>query len=257
MTFLDSLLQTALLAERADTLRLPTRVRYLRIDPEKHLKHVVEKDGIQVVELRNDIATNGCVAGGVECCDLTAHTVSRRMQGSGQLYHEKIHFVPHFDEHALSEFPKEKKALTEYTAMLKQVIARGLQAWKAKGLLSSLTNSATLEKALVELAPHAKTPIDEVLYKKFSEDNKCSLLKSFEEAFKIASGDQTPAEFATTVKNHLRTVKTIFETDRMWAAGLVHDRIIKTLQVNIIQIWLNRDHNENSNTYFPFAGYRN
>jgi hypothetical protein len=36
-------LQTALLAERADTLRLPTRVRYLRIDPAKHLSSVEER----------------------------------------------------------------------------------------------------------------------------------------------------------------------------------------------------------------------
>ena len=43
VTFLDSLLQTALLAERADTLRLPTRVRYLRIDPVRHLECIEEK----------------------------------------------------------------------------------------------------------------------------------------------------------------------------------------------------------------------
>lgn len=55
-------------------------------------------DGIQVVELRNDIATNGCVAGGVECCDLTAHTVQRRMQTSGRLYLEKLYFVKNFDD---------------------------------------------------------------------------------------------------------------------------------------------------------------
>lgn len=120
VTFLDSLLQTALLAERADTLRLPTRVRYLRIDPEKHLKSVVERDGIQVIELRNDVATNGCVAGGVECCDLTAHTVARRMQISGQLYHEKINFVPHFDNEALAQFPKDRRDLGDYTKLLKQ-----------------------------------------------------------------------------------------------------------------------------------------
>ena len=97
VTFLDSLLQTALLAERADSLRLPTRVRYLRVDPNKHLEHVEERDGIQVIELYNDIATNGCIAGGVECCDLTAHTVARRMQTSGQLYLEKLMFVKHID----------------------------------------------------------------------------------------------------------------------------------------------------------------
>lgn len=49
VTFLDSLLQTALLAERGDSLRLPTRVRYLRIDPIKHLEHIIEK-GISVIK---------------------------------------------------------------------------------------------------------------------------------------------------------------------------------------------------------------
>uniref|UniRef100_A0A914S4R3 Fatty acid synthase n=1 Tax=Parascaris equorum TaxID=6256 RepID=A0A914S4R3_PAREQ len=108
ITFLDSLLQTALLAERAYSLRLPTRVRYIRIDPVKHLEHIQERvhflDGIQVIELRNDIATNGCVAGGVECCDLTAHTVARRLQSAGQLYHEKLYFITHFDTAYLPPF---------------------------------------------------------------------------------------------------------------------------------------------------------
>lgn len=48
VTFLDSLLQTALLAERADSLRLPTRVRYLRIDPVKHMEHIQERGNFTV-----------------------------------------------------------------------------------------------------------------------------------------------------------------------------------------------------------------
>ena len=53
VSFLDSLLQTTLLferadtllSERADTLRVPTRLRYMRIDPVRHLKNVTELDG--------------------------------------------------------------------------------------------------------------------------------------------------------------------------------------------------------------------
>ncbi|GMR51168.1 hypothetical protein PMAYCL1PPCAC_21363, partial [Pristionchus mayeri] len=228
VTFLDTLLQASLLTERADTLRLPTRVRYMRIDPEKHLKSVVVKDGIEVIELKNDLATDGCVAGGVECVDVITNTVARRPQGSGQLYHEKVHFVPHFDDHALAAFPKEKKALEEYTTLLKQVIARGLAGLKIKGLLAALPNAATLEKALAELAPFTKTSIDEVTHKRLSEDNKCFILKAFEELFKITASE--PREFAATVVNHIKAVKAAFETDRMWAAALVHDRMIKTLQ---------------------------
>lgn len=53
VTFLDSLLQTALLAERADSLRLPTRVRYLRIDPVKHMEHIQEKGDFLFVQAKN------------------------------------------------------------------------------------------------------------------------------------------------------------------------------------------------------------
>ena len=55
-------------------------------------------DGIQVVQLRNDIPTNGCIAGGVECCELTAYTIQRRPQPSGQLFLEKLYFVKHLDD---------------------------------------------------------------------------------------------------------------------------------------------------------------
>lgn len=59
VSFLDSLLQTALLAERADTLRLPTRLRYMRIDPKKHLESVTELDGVKVRLLSPSPHTNG------------------------------------------------------------------------------------------------------------------------------------------------------------------------------------------------------
>ncbi len=43
VTFLDSLLQMTILVERTDTLRLPTRLRYIRIDPVRHAKSIVEE----------------------------------------------------------------------------------------------------------------------------------------------------------------------------------------------------------------------
>ncbi len=55
-------------------------------------------DGIQVIELRNDVTTNGCIAGGVECCDLAAHTVQRRIQTAGTMYLERLYFIKHIDD---------------------------------------------------------------------------------------------------------------------------------------------------------------
>ena len=45
----------------------------------------------------NEVATKGCVAGGIECCDLVAQTMPRRLQPAGPLYLEKIYFVKHID----------------------------------------------------------------------------------------------------------------------------------------------------------------
>lgn len=179
VTFLDSLLQTALLAERTDTLRLPTRVRHLRIDPVKHLEHIVEKDGIQVVELRNDHATNGCVAGGVECCDLNAHTVSRRIQTSGQMYHEKIYFVPHFDSNCLKEHVSTAENLAEYTVALRNELANGFAKWKTSGMLQKLKNGALLQQALEALTSSKQPEVSAERIQQFKNDGKCTVLHNF------------------------------------------------------------------------------
>ncbi|WKY15735.1 hypothetical protein Q1695_000877 [Nippostrongylus brasiliensis] len=231
VTFLDSLLQTALLAERADTLRLPTRVRHLRIDPVKHLEHLIEKDGIQVFELRNDHATNGCIAGGVECCDLTAHTVSRRLQTSGQLYHERIFFVPHFDDNCLKDFQKERNLIVNYTRALKAVVARGLASWEKHGILSRITNGQILRTVLNKLEPFAGEHMTEESLRTFLEDSKCSVLHAFDEIFKLEfSNDMTATDFEAVVVNKMKHVKAVFDCDRVWGVALSLDRVVKTVQ---------------------------
>ncbi|CAI4233223.1 unnamed protein product [Auanema sp. JU1783] len=234
VTFLDSLLQTALLAERSDTLRLPTRVRHLRIDPVKHLNYIVEKDGIQVVELRNDHATNGCIAGGVECCDLNAHTVQRRLQTAGQLYYERIHFVPHQDVDAFSakEFNKERDTLKQYKACLKYVIGQGLNKWiSSGGDLDTLSNGSRLKLVAQSLK---NTPtVESSVVERFVGDSRCPVIHSLVELFKLnwpAAGAADYSSFPQKVSATLDSVKTIFDSDRLWAAALTQDRILKTVQ---------------------------
>uniref|UniRef100_A0A915D6Q3 Fatty acid synthase n=1 Tax=Ditylenchus dipsaci TaxID=166011 RepID=A0A915D6Q3_9BILA len=226
VTFLDSLLQTALLAERADTLRLPTRVRYLRIDPLKHLESVEERDGIQVVELRNDVATNGCVAGGVECCDLNAHTVQRRMQTSGQLFLEKLFFVKHFDDEALSEFPKDRQTLMEYRPLLYATLAQGLKKWSAAGAFSKLRNGKHFEKAFKQLSTR-QHKLSEEVHKKYIGDSKCTLLAAMEEIFNISP---THPDFDQMVTNKTKSLYKALDSDKFWAAGLLNDRLLKSCQ---------------------------
>ncbi|CAD5216831.1 unnamed protein product [Bursaphelenchus okinawaensis] len=224
VTFLDSLLQTALLAERNDTLKLPTRVRYLRIDPAKHLASVEEKDGIQVVELRNDISTNGCVAGGVECCDLNAQTVQRRMQSAGQLYLEKLYFVKHFDENALSEFPKDAERFAQYANALKGYLQKGLQGWKDAKVLDKIPGFPQLLANLTE----QKVEFNEEVFEKLKEDSKCTLAQAVAEIFENIPTDS--ADFAANVANKMKSVYKTFDSDRYWASCMLHDRLLKTAQ---------------------------
>ncbi|VDN07232.1 unnamed protein product [Thelazia callipaeda] len=228
VTFLDSLLQTALLAERADSLRLPTRVRYLRIDPVKHLERVQEKDGIQVIELRNDIATNGCVAGGVECCDLTAHTVARRLQSAGQLYYEKVYFTKHFDQNAFDEFPQIREKLSAYRHFLRSILANGLAKWEVNGCLKKLTNGALLSDAVRKFTEFMN-PVSETEHKRWLDDSQSPVATIFDEVFAMKINDDFK-EFENKVAEKMQNTMKIFSMDRLWSAAFVYDRILKTVQ---------------------------
>uniref|UniRef100_A0AC35U6Z3 Carrier domain-containing protein n=1 Tax=Rhabditophanes sp. KR3021 TaxID=114890 RepID=A0AC35U6Z3_9BILA len=236
VTFLDSLLQTALLAERADTLRLPTRVRYLRVDPVKQLENIQEVDGLNIIELRNDISTNGCVAGGVECCDLTSNTVSRRLQIQGQLFTEKIFHIKHFDLLALQEnFTKEAQILTAYKQSLRTIICKGLKNWKDIGILKDFSKAATLAKALEGLKCVNYT-LDPVNHRKYLENTEFALFNTLDDVFNMKKGKEDDAsDFETNVVNKIKASYKIFDCDTLWAAALVHDRIFKIVQDIIIE----------------------
>uniref|UniRef100_A0A0K0ESV2 Fatty acid synthase n=1 Tax=Strongyloides stercoralis TaxID=6248 RepID=A0A0K0ESV2_STRER len=235
VTFLDSLLQTALLAERADSLRLPTRIRYLRIDPNKQLESIQEKDGIQVIELRNDIATNGCTAGGVECCDLTSHTVTRRMQTSGQLFLEKIYFIKHFDENAFEMFPNDAIEVTTYKKSLKSLLLNGLLKWKELGLLDSSKNNKIYNAILSELKKNLIEK-NRFIEKKYLDESQYSLFHTLDEIFKLEKGKEDDSiDFENNVTNKIKNSYKIFDADKLWAAAFLHDRILKSVQDIVIE----------------------
>lgn len=106
VTFLDAMLQCAILADDLTSLRLPVRLRYLRIDPEKHRSSAKafddSKDEIQYIEAVNDLETQGCYAGGIEICELVAQSVARRPQASN-VTKERVAFVPYYDDRCLTD----------------------------------------------------------------------------------------------------------------------------------------------------------
>ncbi len=125
-----------------------------------------------MIELRNDILTNGCVAGGVECCDLTAQTVPRRLHSSGRVFLERIHFVKHYNTNALDKFGRDQSALTVYRQLVRSVIATGLARWHDSGIMDKLTNGALLNEAYESSKSYRSATIDQDLLQKHLEDSK-------------------------------------------------------------------------------------
>lgn len=169
------------------------------------------------------------MAGGVECCDLTAHTVARRIQTSGQLYHEKIFFVKHFDTHALTDFPKEKMILKEYTRVLYHVLFTGLSKWDKEGILGQFRQGKLLQNVLKSLKIENATE-DEV--NRWLNDQKAPLLYALNDAFetKYYKNDYTIEEFEEQIRNKLKALKSSFEKDFFWNSVMNQDRIFKTVQ---------------------------
>lgn len=177
VTFLDSLLQCALLREKAETLRLPVRLRYLRVDPIKHRECVTELgeklkcftnlitlinflspilDDLQVIHARTDASTNGCCAGGVEVRELTCTTVPRRLHAQQQVSIEKVYFLPHFSSECFLEYPKLRTQLHEYRDFLIPYVEGGLKQLVDLTAKSEkkLPNSENVTMALKKLTGH-------------------------------------------------------------------------------------------------------
>ncbi|KRX40198.1 Fatty acid synthase [Trichinella murrelli] len=161
VTFLDSVLQTALLFEKADTLKLPTRLRYLRIDPQKHLKSVIHNENLKLVTSRSDSATKGFSAGGVEVCELIAQTVPRRLNHGEKVHIERVHFTPNYSQNCFINFPDIREKLLKYKPVCLALFRKFLQT-QAKAM-DRLFDVDIFEMFRLKLTEASDTVASEIL----------------------------------------------------------------------------------------------
>uniref|UniRef100_A0A8C0C432 Fatty acid synthase n=1 Tax=Buteo japonicus TaxID=224669 RepID=A0A8C0C432_9AVES len=95
VTFLDTLLHVTILAESGRSLRLPTRIRSVYIDPVLHQKQVS-------VDVVVDHCLDSLKAGGVQINGLHASVAPRRQQERIPPTLEKFCFVPYTESNCLS-----------------------------------------------------------------------------------------------------------------------------------------------------------
>ncbi|NWS73173.1 FAS synthase, partial [Crotophaga sulcirostris] len=103
VTFLDTLLHLAVFGEVGRSLRLPTRLRSVSIDPVLHQEQVYEyKDDVKVVDVVMDQCLQSIKGGGVEINGLHASVAPRRQQERVPPTLEKFCFVPYTEKNCLS-----------------------------------------------------------------------------------------------------------------------------------------------------------
>uniref|UniRef100_A0A8C4V1P6 Fatty acid synthase n=1 Tax=Falco tinnunculus TaxID=100819 RepID=A0A8C4V1P6_FALTI len=103
VTFLDTLLHVIILAETGRSLRLPTRIRSVCIDPVLHQEQVCQyQDNVEACDVVVDHCLNSLRAGGVQINGLHASVAPRRQQERIPPTLEKFCFVPYTESDCLS-----------------------------------------------------------------------------------------------------------------------------------------------------------
>nr|XP_025034359.1 fatty acid synthase [Pelodiscus sinensis] len=103
VTFLDTLLQMIILGETGHSLRLPTRIRSVCIDPALHQERVHKyQEDTEACDVVVDRCLDNIMAGGVRICGLHATVAPRRQQEQIPPTLETFCFVPYVEKDCLS-----------------------------------------------------------------------------------------------------------------------------------------------------------
>uniref|UniRef100_A0A250Y8F2 Fatty acid synthase n=1 Tax=Castor canadensis TaxID=51338 RepID=A0A250Y8F2_CASCN len=103
VSFLDTMLQMSILGMRQRSLRLPTRIAAIHIDPAAHLQKVYALQGTQVANVVVNHCLSMTVAGGARISRLHTSVAPRRQQEQMVPILEKFCFTPHVEVGCLSE----------------------------------------------------------------------------------------------------------------------------------------------------------
>uniref|UniRef100_A0A8P4GFA7 Fatty acid synthase n=1 Tax=Dicentrarchus labrax TaxID=13489 RepID=A0A8P4GFA7_DICLA len=135
VTFLDTMLQMIVVGLSGRSLRLPTRIRSMCVDPAIHLEKVCEyADGKQAVDVNVNRCLDNIVAGGVQICGLHATVAPRRQQQQSAPTLEEFVFVPYVETECLTANGK----LAEQLRLCKGLITRLQQKLAPHGVKLSI-----------------------------------------------------------------------------------------------------------------------
>ena len=100
VSFLDAMLQIQVLSLPGRSLRLPTRIKRLTIDPSLQKEQVREGESGEEVKVVVDRALDSCSAGGVQIFGLHATVAPRRQKQQAAPTLERFSFSPYFEDNS-------------------------------------------------------------------------------------------------------------------------------------------------------------
>ena len=182
VSFLDTMLQMSILPQPGKALRLPTRIKRVRIDPIEHQSHVILEDleapGVQVVV---DKITDTCVAGGVEMLSLHATVAPRRQNAQKPPVLEDYFFVPYHEHNMIAT---ENETLVSYWETVEAYCSQSLRQLinVYANYKNSLPNKQFLESLAADLP---KTKVSDLEIQAYSDVQTYPLLNHLKNIFTL------------------------------------------------------------------------
>lgn len=124
ISYLDTMLQFSILGMSTRNLYLPTRLQYIKINPDVHFKIAESENGVPVVM---DRTINACVSGGVEMKGIKASLAPRRQGQQAPPTLEEYCFIPYEETKVISRTPDVSKKLNLYNDLCVSYIISKLQ----------------------------------------------------------------------------------------------------------------------------------
>jgi len=145
ISYIDNMLQFNVLSNKHRLLYIPTRLRYVSINPVFH-KQLIEKlspnNGLPIYHYKNMKIVK---SGGIEYREMEYSSMPQRQQNQDKLKYERYIFVPYENSHSLMEEPMKGKM--HALIVLMQIVQENIKDLKIK--IVEVADDRTAEKLLI------------------------------------------------------------------------------------------------------------
>ncbi|XP_037565632.1 fatty acid synthase [Dermacentor silvarum] len=214
VSFIDSMLQAALLSSSKRVFKLPARIHSCRIDPNVHAT-VVEKAQESGIDFVYDVSFNMCQAGGVVVQGLKTSIPLKRTVDNTPIVNE-YRFIPYIDNELSQQ--KRQACIQEYIDICNGLAAR---------VLKNLSNNEHSISELKEQNHHVPEKILRRLLDNNAENHGLlRVLATVEEQVKISASSSEEI-----IQSAVETYKKDIETDILMTALFEEDPFRHLLDV--------------------------